>query len=207
MLEELCRRANEFYDRGDAFGGSGNLSLRAEKIVYITPTGYALKDLRPPDLARIDLGGTLLGENRPSKEYPFHLAVYRNRPDVAAVVHLHSPYAVAVSCLANLDKTRPLPALTPYYVMRVAPLGIVEYHPPGSDALATSVGEIAKDFSCMLLRNHGLVCTGSTFGEAADRAMELEETCRLFLLLRRESIRELTAEEIRFLEEMFPEKR
>lgn len=207
MLEELCRRANEFYDRGDAFGGSGNLSLRAENIVYITPTGYALKDLRPADLARIDLGGTLLGENRPSKEYPFHLAVYGSRPGAAAVVHLHSPHAVAVSCLADLDDTRPLPALTPYYIMRVAPLGVVDYYPPGSRALAASVGEIAKDFSCMLLRNHGLICTGSTFGEAADRAMELEETCRLFLLLRGDRIRELTAEEIRVLEEAFPEKK
>lgn len=205
-LEQLCKRANEFYERGDAFGGSGNLSLRKGENVFITPTATALKDLQPASLARITLSGASEGDVRPSKEYPFHLAIYRNRPDMAAVVHLHSPNTVAVSCLRDLNASEPLPALTPYYIMRVAPLGVVDYFRPGSDELAAAVGETAKEFDCMLLRNHGLICAGSSFGEAADRAIELEETCRLFLTLQHHSIRTLTPKEINDLTSTFPPK-
>lgn len=204
VLEDLCRRANEFYDRGDAFGGSGNLSVRAGESVWVTPTGFPLKGLRPADMSEVGLDGSVRGQHRPSKEYPFHLAIYRARSDVSGIVHLHAPYAVAVSCLADLAEPDPLPAITPYYLMRVAPLGIVDYFRPGSDELASAVGAKAADVDCMLLRNHGLICTGPTFAEAADRAIELEETCRLHFILRDSQVRTLTTDEKRDLERAYP---
>lgn len=203
VLEELCARADDFYARGDAFGGSGNLSVRIGDAMRITPTGSALKNLDASMLASVSLDGAVAGAQQPSKEYPFHLAIYRARADLNAVVHLHAPHAVAVSCLADLTEETPLPALTPYYIMRVAPLGVVEYFRPGSAELAAAVGEKAKRFDCMLLRNHGLICTGTSFGEAADRAIELEETCRLYLLLRGSRVRTLTSDEITALEKTF----
>ena len=206
VLDELCRAADEFYERGDAFGGSGNLSCRSGDSVWITPTGSALRGLRPTDLARIDIDGRMTGENRPSKEYPFHLAIYRARPDTRAVVHLHAPNAVAVSCLDDLDADEPIPPLTPYFVMRVAPLGLVHYHRPGSDALADAVGRAATDFECMLLRNHGHICTGASVADAAARAIELEETCRLYMTLRNERTRLLTDDEVRELRQVFTPK-
>lgn len=205
-LEEMCRRGVEFYERGDAFGGSGNLSLRIEDVIYVTPTGSALKDLDPSRLARVSMDGLTLGSNRPSKEYPFHLEIYRNRPDVRAVVHLHSPHSVAVCCLADLDENEPIPPITPYFVMRVAPLGLVAYHPPGSDALANAVAEKAATRDCMLLRNHGLICAGSSISEAADRAVELEETCRAYLLLRGSRMRTLSQDDVDKLRTRFPGK-
>lgn len=203
VLHELCRAADEFYDRGDAFGGSGNLSCRSGDRIWITPTGSALRGLRPDDLAAITIDGQVVSENRPSKEHPFHRAIYRARTDVQAVVHLHAPYSVAVSCLSDLDATAPIPPLTPYFVMRVAPLGLVDYHRPGSDALADAVGRTAVDFDCMLLRNHGHICTGASFADAAARAIELEETCRLYMLLRGERMRLLSAEEVTELRDVF----
>ena len=207
VLDELCRAAEEFYQRGDAFGGSGNLSCRTDDSIWITPTGSALRSLRPTDLARIDIDGSITGDNRPSKEYPFHLAIYRARPDARAIVHLHAPNAVAVSCLDDLDAAQPIPPLTPYFVMRVAPLGLVNYHRPGSDALADAVGRAAADFDCMLLRNHGHICTGASFADAAARAIELEETCRLYMTLRKERTRLLSDEEVRELREFFAPKK
>lgn len=207
VLQTLCDRADEFYARGDAFGGSGNLSVREGDSVWITPTGYQLKGMVQDDLAEVGLDGAVRGRNRPSKEVPFHLAIYRARPDVKGIVHLHAPYSVAVSCLADLSEPEPIPALTPYFLMRVAPLGVVEYFRPGSAELAAAIGRKAESVDCMLLRNHGLVCTGSSFVEAADRAIELEETCKLHILLRGSRTRLLTAGERRELEEAFPRPR
>jgi ribulose-5-phosphate 4-epimerase/fuculose-1-phosphate aldolase len=207
MLEQLCVAGADFYARGDAFGGTGNVSVREGDRIWITPTGSQLKGLTPGSLARIDLEGHAAGEARPSKEYPFHLAIYRVRPDVNAVVHLHAPHTVAVSCLADLDPEEPLPPLTPYYVMRVAPLGIVPYFRPGSEELAAAVGEKARSHDCLLLRNHGSISVGATLGEAVDRMLELEESARLHFLLHGHETQRLTTEEIAELRTVFVRKR
>ena len=207
ILEELCRTAQRFYDRGYAFGATGNLSVRQGDDVWITPTGKSLAGLTPDQLARTGLAGEPRNGNRPSKELPLHLAVYRRRPEAhGAVVHLHSACCVALSCLETLDPHQPLPALTPYFFMRLAPLGIVPYYRPGSRELAQAVEAAAETCDCLLLRNHGQVCAGSSLSEAADRAEELEETARLYFLLRRERVRELTAEEIEEIQRLFPKK-
>jgi len=202
-LENLCEVADGLYARGYAFGSTGNVSVREGGRVWITPTGQSMKGLRPERLACVSLEGESLDENRPSKEFPFHSAVYKRREDVRAVVHLHTLYSVALSCLDSFDPDDPLPPLTPYYFMRVAPLAVLPYFRPGSDGLAAAVGEAAARHNCMLLRNHGVVCAGSTLSEAVDRAEELEQTARLYFILRGESVRHLTPDEVEDLKRTF----
>lgn len=205
-LEHLCEAGASFYDRGYAFGSTGNCSVRVGDRIWITPTGRPLKGLTPERLACIDLEGKTLNENRPSKELPFHLAVYRRREDAQAIVHLHSTYAVALSCLESLDAEQPLPPITPYYFMRVAPLAVLPYFRPGSPALAETVELAAASHNTMLFRNHGMTCLGSNLNEAVDRAEELEETARLYFLLRGERVRHLTPDEIEELRRTFPQR-
>jgi ribulose-5-phosphate 4-epimerase/fuculose-1-phosphate aldolase len=195
-LETLCEAADSFYRRGYAFGSTGNLSVRVEDQVWITPTGASLKGLAPGQLARLDLQGVSHNENRPSKEFPFHLAIYKERREAQAIVHLHSIHTVALSCLELFDPDNPIPPLTPYYFMRVAPLAVLPYFRPGSLKLAEAVERAAPSHNCMLLRNHGLICAGSSMSEAVDRAEELEQTARLYFLLRGERVRHLTQEEV-----------
>lgn len=202
-LERLCEAAESFYGRGYAFGSTGNISLREGARVWITPTGKPLKGLRPEQLACVSLGGESLNENRPSKEFPFHLAVYNRREDARAVVHLHAAYSVALSCLDSFDPESPLPPLTPYYFMRVAPLAVLPYFRPGSEGLAAAVGDAAARHNCMLLRNHGTVCAGTSLPEAVDRTEELEQTARLYFILRGERTRHLTPEEVEELKRTF----
>ncbi|MBV8859141.1 MAG: aldolase [Acidobacteria bacterium] len=203
VLETLCETAESFYNRGYAFGSTGNISVRSGGRVGITPTGKSLKGLKPEQLACVSLDGEGLNENRPSKEFPFHLAVYARREDVRAVVHLHTLYSVALSCLDDFDEENPLPPLTPYYFMRVAPLAVLPYFRPGSTGLAEAVGHAAPRHNCMLLRNHGVVCAGSTLSEAVDRTEELEQTARLHFLLRGERVRLLTEEQVEELRKQF----
>lgn len=193
-LQDLCDLAESFFLRGYAFGSTGNLSIRAGEQVWITPTGVSLRKLMPAQLACVDSEGRSMNENAPSKEYPFHLGAYRAAGERAgAIVHLHSPYAVALSCLADLSEEEPLPALTPYYLMRVAPLAVVHYHRPGSTALGNAIERAALNHDCLLLRHHGVVCLGRDIHEAADRAEELEQTARLYFLLRGHRVNTLTA--------------
>jgi ribulose-5-phosphate 4-epimerase/fuculose-1-phosphate aldolase len=203
MLEQLCEVAESFYSRGYAFGSTGNLSVRDGDKIWITPTGQPLKGLAPARLACIDTQGASRNENRPSKEFPFHLAVYKQRSDVRAIIHLHTIYSVALSCLEGFDPENPLPPLTPYYFMRVAPLAVLPYFRPGSEALAEAVEGAAPAHNCMLLRNHGVICAGSTLSEAVDRTEELEQTARLYFILRGEQVRHLTSGEIEELKRVF----
>ena len=199
-LAQLCEISASFYARGLAFGSTGNLSVRVGEQIWVTPTGRSLRNLKPGELACIDESGAALNENRPSKESPFHLAAYRNAGARAgAIVHLHSTYSVAISCLAHPD----FPAITPYFQMRVAPLSVLPYFRPGSPELGEAVGEAAKEHNCMLLRNHGLICLGRTLDEAVDRAEELEETAKLLFLLRGHSVQLLSADNIEEIRRVF----
>lgn len=202
--EVLVEAGASFFARGFAFGSTGNLSVRIGGAVWVTPTGRSLRDLRVDELAGIDLEGNRLDGNAPSKEYPFHLAAYRAAGERAgAIVHLHSTYSVALSCLEEIT----LPVMTPYFQMRVAPLGVVPYFRPGSAELAEAIGDAARDHDSVLLRNHGLVCLGRTMEEAVDRAEEMEETAKLRFLLRGEALRELSPPELEEIHRVFRRNR
>jgi ribulose-5-phosphate 4-epimerase/fuculose-1-phosphate aldolase len=203
LLDELCEVGASFYARGYAFGSTGNLSVRIGERIWITPTGKSLRSLTPDQLACVDAEAKSHNANKPSKESPFHLAVYRRRPDVNAIVHLHAPDSVALSCL---EAPEALPPLTPYYFMRVAPLAVLSYFRPGSPELAEVVERAAPGHNCMLLRNHGTICAGSSISEAVDAAEELEATARLYFTLRGERVRHLTAEQIEELRRVFGAK-
>ena len=166
-------------------GGSGNVSVRTGDVVAVTPTGSSLSRVVADDLAVVS-GDQVVGGRAPSKELPLHRACYAARGDVHAVVHLHSPYAVAASCLpalASPPATGPLPALTPYQVMRLGALPVVPYAPPGSRELADRVAALAAHHDAMLLANHGPVVAASSLSAALDLAEELEAAARLYFLL------------------------
>ncbi len=203
VLQEFCDTAQSFFDRGYAYGSTGNLSIKIGDGIWFTPSGRPLRGLKPAHIACIDLSGKFLNPNRPSKEYGLHLAIYRRRPDVNAIVHLHSPHAVALSCLEDLDNWS-MPAMTPNFFMRVAPLGIVSYSRPGSAELSEAVDNAIQSHDSLLLRNHGLIAAGASWHEAVDRGSQLEETARLYFLLRGERIRLLTGADIEDLGGEFP---
>jgi ribulose-5-phosphate 4-epimerase/fuculose-1-phosphate aldolase len=182
--ESICRLGRSFFDRGLTHGRTGNISVRHGDTVLITPTGGSLGSLRPDDLAIVGIDGTHLGGRRPSKEAFLHLAMYRARPADRAAVHLHSTHAVAVSCLDDVDDHDVLPPLTPYYVMRVGTLPRLRFHPPGDESLGPLAESVAHSHHALLLANHGPVVSAPDLATAADVIEELEETARLFLLLR-----------------------
>ncbi|QDT55890.1 L-fuculose phosphate aldolase [Caulifigura coniformis] len=182
--ERICLHAKSLHDRGYTCGSSGNISVLVDRGVLVTPTNSCFGRLDPERLSLVDRDGNHLDGDRPSKELPMHLAVYRSRPGDRAVVHLHSSAAVAVSCLAGLNLDDALPPLTAYFVMRIGRLPLTAFHPPGDALLAESVGEAARQHRAILLSNHGPVVSGVDLDDAVYAAEELEETARIYLTLR-----------------------
>lgn len=174
---------------GLAHGATGNISVRLPDGMLVTPTGSRLGDLTPAEISRLDERGELRSGRPPSKEATLHRGVYRARPDMRAVVHLHAPHSVAVSCLADLDPRDALPPLTAYHLMRVGAVPLLPFFPPGSVDLADAVAEAAATHHAMLLANHGSLAAGDSLDGALGVAEELEATASLYLMLRGQPVR------------------
>jgi ribulose-5-phosphate 4-epimerase/fuculose-1-phosphate aldolase len=190
--------------RGFSPGSSGNISVRLDDGFLMTPTNSTLGRLAPERISRLDSDGGHIGGDKPSKEVGMHLAMYRKRPRIGAVVHLHSPYCMALSCLADLDPKNALPALTPYYVMRIGRLPLIPYFRPGDPALAQAVEQTAGQSHALLFAQHGMLVGSSDLDGAVGAAEELEETARLFLLIKDRPYRTLDRTQIEELERAFP---
>ncbi|MDP9174951.1 MAG: aldolase [Planctomycetota bacterium] len=204
IREQITLHGRSLYDRGYSHGSSGNISVRLTSGILITPTNSSLGRLDPDRISLVASDGRHLSGDKPSKEAFLHLAMYEKRAKDHAVVHLHSTHSVAVSCLADIDPRDVLPPVTAYYVMRVGKMPLVPYYPPGDAGLAEAVASRAGETRAMLLANHGPVISGSDLEGAVYAAEEMEESAKLFLLLRRESVRFLNSEQCAELNRRFP---
>ncbi|MFC0673214.1 class II aldolase/adducin family protein [Brachybacterium hainanense] len=180
--QQLISIGRELSALGISPGSSGNISVREGERLLVTGTGVQLGDLREDDLAVLDLDGTHLAGARASKEVPLHRGMYRRDPEFGAVVHLHSPWATALSCTPPWSERSAVPPLTPYFVMRVGQTPLLPYRMPGSPQLGEDVLAAPGPFRAALLAHHGSVVAGRDLREALDRAVELEEACRLAVL-------------------------
>ena len=197
LRERICAVGGSLFRRGLTFGSTGNISVRHPEGGWLmTPTNASMGELDPARLSRLDDAGILLEGDKPTKEAFLHRVMYARRHDAQAVVHLHSTHSVAVSCLHGLDRRDCLPPLTAYYVMRVGRLPVVPYWPPGDETLALEVEKLAGEHHAVLLANHGPVVAGTSLDNAMYATEELEETARLFLLLRNQSISPLTPDQV-----------
>lgn len=202
--EAMAQIGQSLFQRGYGCGSSGNISLRLDDGLLVTPTNSSLGALDPARISRLDGEGRHLAGDPPSKEAFLHLAMYRQRPDDRAVVHLHATHSVAVACLEEVDPANVLPPLTPYYVARIGTLPLVPYFRPGDRALADAVAAYAAEHHALLLANHGPVVAGRSLEAASYMAEELEETAKLYLLLKNQRYRCLTAAQIAELHQTFP---
>lgn len=201
--ESICRLGASIFARGLTFGSSGNISQRIDDGWLMTPTDASLGGLDPATLSKIGFDGKLISGGAPTKESFLHRVMYDERKDAGAVVHLHSTHSVAVSCLADVDPADVLPPITAYYVMRVGQLPLIPYFPPGDLDLAEAVRPLAGKHHAVLLANHGPIVAGTSLSAAQGAIEELEETARLFLMLRGQRLRLLTPEQVSDLRARF----
>lgn len=174
--DDLIATARAMQPAGLNKGTSGNVSLRHGDGFYITPTGMPYDKLVADDIPLMALDGSHVGARKPSSEWRFHRDLYAARPEVGAVLHAHSPFAVSLACLR-----RDIP---PFHYM-IARFGgetvrCADYALFGSQALSDAALLAMRDRKACLLANHGLLVAGRDLDEALALAIELEELCEQY---------------------------
>ena len=172
--------ARAMSDSGLSPGRSGNVSVRFEDGMLITPTGLAYADIRPKDIVYVAADGTVPGKQKiPSSEWPFHVSAYQARPDMSAVVHTHSLHAVVLSCAG-----RSIPAF--HYMVAVAggtDIPLVPYAIFGSAELAAHVARGLAERRACLMAHHGAIAMGATLADALALAHEVEVLAEQYVKL------------------------
>jgi ribulose-5-phosphate 4-epimerase/fuculose-1-phosphate aldolase len=186
LLKELCMYCRLCYSRHLVGAAGGNLSARVpgREAYVVTASNVSLRDAQPSELVVVDSRGSLVEGGptlRPSKETAFHLSIYRLRPDVNAVVHVHPTYATVFSIWS-----KPIPAATISASLKLKQGPVVAAAEPGSPELRDRVERALRasgaEVSVLLLERHGLVAFASTLGSAFNAAELAEDTARVAFL-------------------------
>ena len=177
---EIARLGRSLYRLGFVPGTSGNLSVRldAERLLA-TPTGVSKAMLRPADMVIVDIEGRLLsGTRRVTSEIDMHLAIYRHRDDVEAIVHAHPMAATAFACCGRgLDEM-----LCQEAVMTLGPVPLARYATTGTKQVAASLEPLVADHQAILLANHGAVSYGPSLLDAFYKMETLEHLAQIHLM-------------------------
>ena len=194
--EEICRVGASLFARGLVHATAGNISVRLKESegggFLITPTDACLGFLDPAKLARLDADLQQTGGDRASKTIALHARIYaaatRFDPGTCCVIHTHSTHCVALT-LAPALPAELLPALTPYFVMKVGHVPVIDYHRPGAPAAADAVAEAIERYGAKgtpiraaMLARLGPNVWHETPGAAMATLEELEETAKLWSL-------------------------
>ena len=192
LRRAICEVGKLLYERKLVVATDGNISIRLDqRSILITPAGFCKGFLSPPDIIRLPLTAyrlPLFSNPRPvspgprpptpSSETPMHLAIFRTRPDVNAIVHAHPPHATSFATSGRKLDSNLLPETTLFD----GPVGRAPFVKPGSDKLAQSVARVLKDHNYCLLARHGAVSTGRNLLEAYYRLERFEFLAQVTLL-------------------------
>jgi len=180
LRRDLVRFSKWLYRLGIMPGSSGNLSVRADAdTILVTPTGYSKYLLRSDDMVLVDLHGRkIAGSKNPTSEIGIHLAIYRCRPDVNAVVHAHPPLATGFACAG---KALDVP-LCAEAVMTLGPVPLAPYATTGTEDLAASLAPLIPDHTAILMANHGAVTYGDSVLDAFLKMETVEHFAQICLV-------------------------
>jgi 3-dehydro-4-phosphotetronate decarboxylase len=189
--KEICRIGKSLFDRGYVHATAGNISMRLEDGFLITPTDACLGFLEPDNIAKIDNNGQQVSGDRASKTLALHSKIYSavvsSAPETRCVIHTHSTHCVALTLTDPVGEL--LPAITPYFVMKVGRVPVIPYHRPGDPAAATLVAETIKRYEAagtpirsVMLSRLGPNVWHETPAQAMAVLEELEETARLWAI-------------------------
>ena len=223
--EEICRVGKSLFERGYVHATAGNISVRLDNGFLITPTDACLGFLDPAKLSLLDADGHYVSGDNPSKTIALHRRIYDASVAFDAssrcVIHTHSTYCVALTLVDNFDnQTRSsflqprelLPPITPYFVMKVGHVPVIDYHRPGAIEAAEKVaqtitrfGEQGTPIRAVMLSRLGPNVWHQTPAAAMAVLEELEETAKL-MHLATSPITPLTPKQIQELRETFGAK-
>lgn len=177
--DQITLVMQRIYERVLTTTSGGNLSIRDDDgNIWITPTGVDKGFMKPSDIVCVKRDGTVIGHHKPSSEYPFHLAIYNERPDIKAIVHAHPPGMVAFSIVRKTPNTNVLPQTRSL----CGKIGYASYALPGTAELGESIAvEFKRGVSVVIMENHGTVIGGMNISDAYQKFESVEITARSIL--------------------------
>ncbi len=178
-IEELITYSRILYERKLLHATGGNTSVRDGDSVWISQTGAELGSLTEQEVVKVDLNGTVLEGQAPSKEMGMHLAMYRARSGASAVIHAHPTFAITHSALVREASENAIPPYTAAFYVRAGRVPMVPYHGSGAHSLHQAVAALAPDYHVLLLRQHGLLVAGSNMSETLGMVEEIEQCCQI----------------------------
>lgn len=179
IKEELVRMSAKLYSKGLVSAYEGNLSIRVDDNVYITPSGKCKGYLSEDMIVVTDLEGNILdGMYKPSSEIKLHLAAYNYRESIGAVVHAHPPYATSFAIANKPIETRAYAEVIMFY----GKIPLAQYGTPSSDEIYADVREYLKEYDIILLANHGVMSVGDNIFEAFLKMESAESIAKTLLL-------------------------
>jgi ribulose-5-phosphate 4-epimerase/fuculose-1-phosphate aldolase len=207
LRQEICRVGRSLFERGYVHSTAGNISVRLPDGFLITPSEACLGFLEPEVLAKVGADGVQLSGERASKTLALHRRIYGADADAGCVIHTHSTHLVALTLTGVWKREDILPPITPYYVMKVGHVPLIEYHRPGDAAVGEMVAQTIErmretPIRAVMLDRLGPNVWHSTPAGAMAALEELEETARLWLLADRKPA-PLTTEQIQQLRQHF----
>ena len=175
IKEELIKYGDKMVRSGLVGGAGGNISAKLGRIIYLSPSGYALDEMTEDSITGVDLdsGKIVEGTLRPTSEVLMHLECYRNRKEINAVVHTHSPWASGV-----ISAGVSLKPMFPEFVADLGEVGYLDYILPTTKMLADAVAQQIKNFNAILMANHGVITVGRNLKEAYYRSVIIEEAAK-----------------------------
>ncbi|MGQ9632052.1 MAG: class II aldolase/adducin family protein [bacterium] len=175
LREELVIYGKKLVEDKLVAGPGGNISAREGDVAYLSPSGFALDSIAPENYVPVDVAtGKVLKEGlRPTSEVSFHLAIYRAREDVRAVIHAHP--SLLTGLVSGGRKVEPM---TPDFVAYIDHVEIIPYIVPTGEELARAVAEAVARCNCIAMVNHGAITVGANLKEAYYRMCILEESCK-----------------------------
>ena len=180
IKSEIVHFCHRMYERGYVAAYEGNVSARIDAdTIVVTPTQVCKGDLAELDLVTVDPNGVRTsGKRQPTSELKMHLMVYRERPDIQAVVHAHPPVATGFAAAGREMPERVLPEA----VVSLGRVPLVEYGTPSTHELPDRIRPHILGANAFLLANHGVLCLGSTIDEAYYRLETLEQYARVVMV-------------------------
>ena len=189
LRQEVCRVGRSLFERGYVHSTAGNISVRLADGFLITPTEACLGFLEPEALAKVGEDGVQVSGDRASKTLTLHRRIYTADAKAGCVIHTHSTHLVALTLAGVWKRADILPPLTPYYVMKVGHVPLIEYHRPGDPAVGDLVAQTIERMGAqgtpiraVMLDRLGPNVWHSTPASAMAALEELEETARLWLV-------------------------
>lgn len=178
VLQELSKYATKLVDSGLVVGAGGNLSARDEEYMYISPSGFDLKEVTEKEWVKVEIeSGKVLSDLKPSSELEMHLECFRKDPSIKAVLHAHPTYSVAVSSAG-----KEIPPMFPDYPAMVKRVSYIDYVIPTTNLIAEAVGEVIADSQSVVMRNHGVLTVGTTIKEAYFYMQLTEEAAKVYAI-------------------------